>query len=141
MIIHAESHLDHALTPAHVDWLCTRFAKRATFFAETIELPPELAPLPCGLHGPVMGDAPVPDAECRAVVRGARKGPSRLCDRRPRDSRLVTVIAGPYDGHACVLFTAYGGPQAPPEPWDAPPNTRATAEAFWAEHALSADAS
>lgn len=82
----------------------------------------------------------------------------RLCIEAPK-SRLVTVIAGPhtacpaggactgatcadYDSHvehACVLYTAYGGPQAPREPGD--PSIKSWEELvasreFWSQHAL-----
>jgi len=31
---------------------------------------------------------------------------------------VVTVVCGPHDGRAFVLFTAYAGRVAPQEPWD-----------------------
>ena len=84
---------------------------------------------------PRRGDAPVVG---RPLVRGTRKGPSSVCDRAPRLSRLVTVIGGLHKGE-CILFTAYGGPAAPREPWDESLSAeeRGASEAFWAEHALS----
>lgn len=135
MRITADSHTDHALTPAHLSWLLVRFGDREAFFLETVELPADLAGLPCGLHGPLVGDEPVIG---RPMVRGARKGPSSVCDRAPRLSRLVTVIGGLHNGD-CILFTAYGGPAAPREPWDESLSAedRVASEAFWAEHALS----
>lgn len=132
-----ESHLDHGLTFAHQVYLTNHFRGRDAFFIETIELPPFLADVPCALHGPALGDAPVRDDECSQEVRGDRKGASRVCSRAPRMVRQVTVIAGPYLDHACVLFTAYGGPLAPKEPWDAAPHEIERSKAFWAEHALS----
>lgn len=139
MKIVADSHLDHGLTPAHVEWLLKLYMIREGFFIETVELPEHLASLTCGLHGPRTGDAPVPEAECHRAVRGSRKGPSRLCRRAPKPTRLVTVIAGPDGGEPMVLYTAYGGPQAPREPWDETLDDagRAESEAFWALHALS----
>jgi hypothetical protein len=136
------SHLDHALTPAHVAWLLERLGPRAGFFVETIELPPALESLPCGLHGPVLGDAPLADDETTLAVRGARAWPSRLCQRPCRPSRLLTVIAGPDEEGETVLYTAFGGPCAPREPGD--PSLAedaqglAESQAFWATHALSA---
>jgi hypothetical protein len=132
-----ESHLDHGLRPSHIDLIRERFAGRDAFFIATIQIPSELASVPCGLHGPEMGDEPVADSECTLVVRDGRRGESRLCDRRPRDARSITVIAGPYLGDPCVLFTAYGGPLAPKEPWDAAPHEFEASKAFWAQHALS----
>lgn len=74
--------------------------------------------------------------------RGDRSWESRLVRATPVQTRLVTVVAGPHDGSPCVLYTAYGGPQAPREPGD--PNIRDDAErkacvAFWSEHALIAE--
>lgn len=141
MKIAADSHLDHGLSPAHVAWLVERFADRQAFFIESVELPAQLSSLTCGLHGPATGGEPVPESECHRAVRGERKGPSRLCKREPKPTRVVTVIAGPDGDEPCVLYTAYGGPQAPREPWDESLDDagRAESEAFWAEHALSAE--
>jgi hypothetical protein len=52
-----------------------------------------------------------------------------------RPSRLVTIVCGPHDG-ALVLFTAYGGPEAPREPADDPSEK---SRDFWSVHALAAD--
>lgn len=167
MILHPESHTDHHLTPDQVDYILTRFREREAFFIETVELPEELGTVMCGLHGPAMGDAPVEDWEVTYAVRGGRAGPSRLCDRPIRQTRLLTVIAGPHEepcafcrgtgwgergslpircnctdgkvSHACILYTAYGGASAPREPWDPSLDEAGKAEsvAFWATHALS----
>lgn len=132
---HADTHLDHNLTPEQVDYLFGRFADRDAFFIETVELPPELGTVPCGLFGPLMGDPPVPEAEVAYARRGAREWESRLVDRAPRPTRQVTVIAGPHDGLPCVLFTMFGGPVAPREPGD--PNAQVESAAFWRDHALA----
>jgi hypothetical protein len=139
--VHTDSHLDHGLTPDHVAWLLERFAARSGFFLETVELPWYLGPLTCGLHGPIMGDEPVPEGEVNYARRGNRSGESRMCDRPARETRLVTVIAGPHGDEPCVLYTAFGGPSAPREPWDAGIKTDSEREAsvlFWEAHALSA---
>lgn len=140
MIITTAAHLDHALTPAHVAWIAERFADQGAFFLATVELPPELEDLPCGLHGPIVGDPPVPESEVSYRRRGDRLGPSRLCQRPSRPTRLLTVIGGPDGDDPCVLYTAFGGPAAPREPFDlslASDEVREASEAFWAEHALS----
>lgn len=140
MIILPVSHLDHGLTAAHVAWLERRFVSRTGFFLETVELPAELPPLTCALHGPLVGDAPVPESEVTYRRRGDRPGASRLCARPPRPTRLLTVIAGPEGEDPCVLYTAFGGPAAPREPCDpglADGELREASRAFWAEHALS----
>lgn len=138
MKITTDSHTDHALTPAHLAWILERFGDRKAFFAETVEIPAELGALPCGLHGPTMGDEPIPAKECRELVRAGRAGPSRVCARAPRLVRTVTVIGGPHEG-ACILYTAHGGPPASREPWDPSLDDAwcAASAAFWAEHALS----
>lgn len=139
MKISYSSHLDHGLSPLHLAFLFERFGARTGFFAETVELPSWMPALPCGLHGPAMGDAPVPEAECHHAVRGARPGTSRLCGREPRLVRQMTVIGGPDSSAPCVLYTAHGGPMTPCEPFDLDLDEqgRAEAAAFWAEHALS----
>ena len=140
MKITSDSHLDHDLTPAHVARLLERFANKTGFFIETVELSAELPPVMCGLHGPAVGDAPVPESEVEYVVRGARLGASRVVDRAPRPTRKLTVIAGPHDDESCILYTAFGGPVAPREPFDEGLKTEAEKQAskdFWAVHALS----
>ena len=139
MKITSAAHLDHTLTSAHIAFILDRFGDRTGFFLETVALPDGLDPLPCGLHGPLLGDKPVHEEECSYEVRGQRAGASRLCARPARLVRTLTVIAGPYEGEPCVLYTAFGGPAAPREPWDTDLDDegRAASRAFWAEHALS----
>ena len=132
-----ESHLDHGLTEAHRAWIESTFHGRDAFFIETILIPYWLPSVPCGLHGPAMSDTPVLADEVRMEIRGSRKGLSRIFARAPRQSRQLTVIAGPFGAEPCVLFTAYGGPAAPKEPWDAAPHELERSQRFWAEHALS----
>jgi hypothetical protein len=138
MIRHRDSHVDHGFTEAQLRYLLDRFGDREAFFIETITLPRELGTVPCGLYGPLMGDPPIHEDEVHYAARGDRTWTSRLMNELPaRDQHEVTVIAGPHDGHACVLFTAYGGPNAPQEPGD--PNCKDPAEsaAFWRLHALA----
>lgn len=181
MKLHKESHVDHGLTEAQVAHLLERFADREAFFIETTELPTELGAAPCDLFGPLVGDEPVPESEVTYMARGARAWKSRtIAVAYPRTSRKVTVIAGPHDEacdpahhwpkqcilcegigkvhHACILFTAYGGPLAPREPGDLESEIEhvrglapspghftlladldrklAASRAFWSEHAL-----
>jgi hypothetical protein len=160
---HKDSHLDHDLSPQVVDYIMTRFADKDAFFIETFELPEELGTVPCGLYGPLVGDAPVPDfvpacGVCSPCMfygagtllchvlrqgahmerRGEREYKSRVVYKPARPSRQVTVIAGPHDGLPCVLFTAFGGPLTPKEPNDPTlaPDKREESEKFWREHAL-----
>ena len=137
MKLHKDSHVDHGLGEAILDWLLARFADRSEFFIETVELPADLGTVACGLYGPTMGDEPVTDAEVVLEKRGDRSWTSRLCDREPRQVRTVSVIAGPHDDQPCVLFTAFGGPVAPQEPGDPGCKDRDASEAFWSTHALS----
>lgn len=136
------SHLDHALTMAHLRFILATFGNRDGFFAETVSLPPELADLPCGLHGPATGQPPVGDDAVEPVVRPGRSYPSRMLRNQTvgmLPSRLLTVIAGPVGDLTCVLFTAYGGPLAPKEPGDPslPEAERAASVEFWRVHALA----
>lgn len=138
MDIAPASHLDHNLSPAHVAFIRDRFGDRTAFFLETVELPADLPSLVCNLHGPVTGGAPVSESEVTYSIRGTRQGPSRMCSRAPVEVRTLTVIGGVHEGQ-CILFTAYGGPSCPREPWDETLDEagREAAQAFWAEHALS----
>lgn len=138
--IHPESHLDHNLSPAHVEWLLQKFADRDGFFVGTFSIPDHLPLLTCGLHGPAVGDPPVPENEVTYEVRKGRKCATRVVERELVPTRLVTIVAGPHDGKPCVLYTSYGGPEAPREPGDPSLSTWEDVQksrAFWAEHALS----
>jgi hypothetical protein len=137
MKLHDESHVDHGLTPSQIDWLLERYADRDAFFIDTVELPAELGTVPCGLHGPIMGDDPVSEDEVVHETRGDREWTSRLCDREARGVRQVSVIAGPHEEEACILYTAFGGPVAPQEPSDPGNRDLDAATAFWADHALT----
>lgn len=137
MIKHPDSHVDHHLTKDQLRYLLDRFADRGSFFLETVELPEDLGTVPCGLWGPIMGDAPIGEAEICYEHRGARAWTSRLVARPTRPTRLVTVIAGPHSEHPCVLYTAFGGPSAPQELGDPGCKDPAASAAFWREHALA----
>lgn len=132
-----DSHLDHGLSSSAIEFLRDRFADKDGAFISTVHLPDEM--LDCALHGPIMGDEPVPSTECTFEVRGNRKGASRLCSRPSRKTPMVTVIAGPAGDEPCVLYTAYGGPCAPREPWDESMTEaeRKESQRFWALHALT----
>lgn len=139
MHLHHDSHLDHGLSREVVDYILAAFQERSSFFIETITLPEHLGDVPCALLGPATGTS-VERARVRLERRGERTWESRVVDAPPARSRLVTIVAGPHDGSPCVLYTAYGGPQAPREPGD--PAIRDDAErdasrAFWANHALA----
>lgn len=161
-IIEGVSHLDHGLTDEQREFIVAYFSARTEFFIETIELPPSLGIVACNLHGPATGGAPVPEAHVHYGIRGARRHASRLIGfDEPTPSlatRLVTVIAGPVlsvpkipeeagesvlaTSEPCVLYTAYGGPQAPREPGDAAIaswDELLESRAFWAQHALRAE--
>lgn len=142
----------------------------------------QLGTVPCGLWGPIMGDPPIDEAEVQHAPRGNRAWTSRLVDRPARQTRAVTVIAGPHEEkcprcggsgecisldiqspqptkspygsnpmtyacsdcagtgtkrHACILYTAFGGPAAPQEPGDPGCKDPAASAAFWQEHALA----
>lgn len=100
MIKHRDSHVDHGLVDDQLRHLLTRFADRRAFFLETVELPSEFGTVPCGLWGPAMGDPPIVEDEVVYARRGARTWLSRLVERPTRQTRLVTVVAGPHE-EAC----------------------------------------
>lgn len=152
MILHKDSHLDHALTDAQRDLILKRYANREHFFIDTFELPEELGTVPCGLYGPSVGDDPIHKTCVEFLPRGDRKYPSRiLIGALLRPTRTVTVIAGPHDEeipggvgglkvhHSCILYTAFGGPLAPKEVEDPTlsETERSASIAFWKLHALA----
>lgn len=140
LTITSGSHLDHHLTPAHIEWMLEAFQDRVGFFIQTMTLPDHLAEVPCGIYGPSVGDEPVPESEVTYIVRGARKCASRVVDRPSRMTRTLTVIGGPTENDGpCVLYTAYGGPLAPREPGCPSLDSYEAIEearAFWKQHAL-----
>lgn len=162
---HNASHFDHGLDKDQIAFLMERFADRDAFFIETVELPEQLGTVPCGLHGPLVGGAPVEESEVTYAKRGTRAWNSRLVDRPLQSVRTVTVIAGPHeetctrcDGtggigewkaripcscdhgkikHTCIVYTMYGGPLAPQEPDDPGCKDVPASRTFWSVHALS----
>lgn len=139
LTIHAESHLDHSLTQSQIVYLLDLFKDRDCFFIETVTLPEELGTVPCGLYGPTMGDLPVTENQVFYAKRGNREYTSRMrcSDASPRRVREVSIIAGPHDGHACIVYTAFGGPVAPQEFNDPGCKDLIKSQVFWREHALA----
>lgn len=138
MIIHKDSHLDHGLSQAVVDFVVGSLSNVTEFMIATVELPRELGVVTCKLHGPAVGEPPVDDGEAFWQPRPGRQYPSRMCRRDDALTRRVTVIAGPHDGQPCVVYTIFGGPCSPKELGDPElkPEEREAAQKFWAEHAL-----
>jgi len=137
--LHAESHLDHGISPAILELVLGKFAEKNEFFVATVTLPGIAGKVPCALHGPVTGEVLVAEAEVDYVVRQGRRNASRVCGRDPVQVDTVTIIAGPHDGKACIVFTIFGGPLAPKELGDPSmkPEELLESQKFWAEHALS----
>lgn len=144
---HNDSHLDHSLTEDQIKWVLGQEAPAGELRIQTLELPEHLGTVPCGLIGPVMGDEPVPESEVEYLTRGERKGQSRIMrdglacfDYEPHRTRQVTIISGPHGDDPCILYTAFGGPAAPREPFEFAEDDQgeeATASrVFWAQHAL-----
>lgn len=131
---HPASHTDH-LTPAQLSWvLSLEVPNDNQVRIQTLRMPDELGSLECGLYGPAMGDEPVTESLVLYGKRPGRSGESRLCRRGKRPTQLVTVVTGPHRGETGVLYTAYGGPEAPRELFDVDTEE---GRAFWAEHALA----
>jgi hypothetical protein len=135
----ADSHVDHGITKEQMAHVVETFSDKEEFFIANVILPEELGTVPCGLYGPVEGDAPVPEAEVEYVIRGKRNCASRVVNMPTRPTRLLTVIGGPDGDEKCVLYTAFGGHLAPKEPGDLTLALDKVQESrdFWAQHALS----
>lgn len=135
-----DSHVDHGLSKAQLDWLLDHFKDKTAFFIETVTLPEKLGTVECGLHGPAAGTPEVQEGEVSYGARLTREWASRLCKRPKHATRLVTIIAGIADAYkemGMVLWTAYGGPPAPQEPGDPDCKNLAASVEFWNKHALS----
>lgn len=135
-----DSHCDHNFDLLQIEYVLGQLSGAPTdkVTVRQVQLPAGLGRVPCALHGPIMGQPPVPDSEVGLTHRGQRTWPSRLVDRPVQMVPDVTVIVGPHEGQL-VLYTMYGGPQAPREPGDPmiPDAELAEARKFWAEHALA----
>lgn len=101
-------------------------------------MPESLGTAPCALRGPASGDAPIADAAVYWRTRGNRAGASRMVAMDQVASSKIVIIGGMHEG-AFILYTAYAGPLAPREPFDAGLTDEQKAEsvAFWAQHALA----
>lgn len=145
----SEAHLDHELDASQLHYLLECLADRVdvglvVLSSEqptilTVDLSPWVGKASCALYGPIMGDAPVTDAFMQR--RGDRAGESRMVRAPLREVRQASIVVGPHKGRT-VVYTAFGGPVAPREPWDPSldDSGRAESEAFWAEHALATGA-
>lgn len=139
-----ESHLDHGLTESQVEFILKIEVPAGTVTVKTIELPENLGTVPCALYGPKMGDDPIDEDDVTYKVRGNRKGESRVVNLPMRPTRVVTFVAGPHNGEEGVLYTAFGGPSSPREPFEFDDHMSEEAREplnFWSEHALSAEGS
>lgn len=143
LIVHPDSHVHSDLLPEHVAWALNKFKNRDGFFKESVAMPKSLPALDNALYGPTAGDPPVAESEVVYVHRPggkSRLGKSRMVHRPMRKTRVITVIAGPHDGHPMVVYAMHGGHPAEREPFDEDiktPAQQAAADAFWATHALA----
>lgn len=143
MIKHPDSHMDHGITEDQWHYVFTQLADRTDMFVETLALPDILGTVANALYGPSAGDPPVDESEVYYATRGSRVGQSRMVHRSLRPTRWIRIIAGPHDGHPCVLYTAYGVAtkdmaEAPREPWDPECKDVEASKVFWSAHALAA---
>lgn len=133
-------HQDHDVSPdqlAHVCATLERSLVKSGPFILRIELPPSLGQVPCGLHGPIMGDAPVEDEDIVFWKRGGRRYVDRCVDRPVRMVSYVQAIGELDERGFCSIATIFGGPLAPMNPDDPKCSDVEASELFWASHALS----
>lgn len=97
MIIHKDSHTDHAINSAQWHHILDVFGDRTGFFIETIELPRELGVVLNRLYGPSCGDEPIPESEVYYAPRPPRTWNSRMTKMSARPTRFIRVIAGPHE--------------------------------------------
>jgi len=132
-------HADHGISSAQLSYAYDKIVADTPdgFFIRQVVLPHELGNVPCGLHGPAMGDPAVTDEEVTYESRGDRPWSDRLVNREPRFVNYVQAI-GIRDGDKVQLFTCYGGPLAPQNPSDPSNQDVEGSKTFWALHALGA---
>jgi hypothetical protein len=132
-------HADHGLSEEHLRQAERELVKHG-YGLHVLNFPVE-TPAPSDLYGPAAGDSPVLDSEVQMIRRGERRGASRMVARPSRPWHSITVV-GLVEMDKTLVFTAYGGPIAPREPWDTSmtPAERRESEEFWAEHALAVGA-
>jgi len=132
-----ESHVDHGLSEDMIAFILDKYKDKTEFFIETIKVPG--GSFDNALYGPSVGDGPISDEDVYYEVRNGRPGESRMIKRPFRKTDDLTVIAGPGEGKECVLYTAFGGPLAPKEPFDSSldDNGKEESSAFWSVHALA----
>lgn len=143
-------HADHGVTEEQLRWCLDSVLSEAHqgFLRRAWALPPELlGELRSGLWGPNVGDEPIPDSQCRWIVRGTRRCASRVVARPTRGATHLVLIG--MVRTEIRLWTAYGttsaygttcGVIAPREPGDLSiPTWNEIVEAreFWTTHALS----
>jgi hypothetical protein len=129
-------HADHGLADEHLRQ-AERELVRAGHGLHVLNFSVEV-PVRSALYGPAAGDSPVSDGDAVMVRRGERRGLSRMVARPCRPWHSLTVV-GVVELDTVHVFTAYGGPIAPREPWDSSMTAQEQGESaeFWAEHALA----
>jgi hypothetical protein len=134
-------HSDHGIVPEAMGWIKQKLPDvvpaGTPFFIRELTLPDNLPPARNALYGPASGDAPVPEEAVTLRPRGDRPWSDRTVPWPTRLTRRVQVIGARKEDGNFVLYTVYGGPLAPQNPDDPGCADKASAQAFWAEHALS----
>lgn len=132
-----KSHLDHGLSEDMLKMIVNKYKDKDGFFIETFRIPG--GSFDSALYGPAAGDPPVSEDEVYYEVRGGRPGKSRMIKAPFRKTDELTVIAGPIDDKPVVLYTAFGGPLAPKEPFDITLDEQGVQNSkdFWSQHALA----
>ena len=134
-----ESHVDHGISKEQMGYILKQLEDVNEFAIKTLSLPGKLGTVSSALYGPLAGDPPVPENAVHYEQRGDRPGKSRMIDKPMRKTNKVTVIVGPHGDKPAVLYTAFGGPLSPKEPFDPSlsGSDKEESEAFWKQHALS----
>lgn len=133
-------HQDHGVSFAQLAHVCAELEKGVATpgpFILRIELPASLGTVPCGLFGPVMGDAPVEDEDVVFWTRGSRPYADRCVDLPVRRVAFVYAIGELDKSGFCAIETIFGGPLAPMNSEDPDCLDVEGSKRFWAVHALS----
>lgn len=149
LIITKQSHTDHNIKPETLGKIVDMFDDKNEFFKGEFNTP-DGEFIPCGLYGPKMGDGIVNREAVFMVRRGftdangnrvEREGLTPMVKLPQRMSNKFFIVGGPNEGDPCILYTCYGGAEAPREPWDPSlgddEGGKFESTMFWKQHALA----
>jgi len=141
LVIKEVSCIDERLSPQAIKYIQKKLNNCKGTLVKTFRLPQKFGMVESSIYGPVMGDPPIKESQVKYARIGSNKWASRVINRPIRKTSMVTVIAAPHEGDACVLHTVLAGPLVGREPNDPVmqkhPGLMDEAKEFWSKHAFA----